>query len=378
MGTRVRVLVCSALTVEVDGVAVRGRDLGSRKARTLLALLAAERGRLVPVDRIVDVLWPDGPPADPAANVSTLVSRSRRLLGDALTTAPGRAHGLVDGNWSVDLDEASALLDDAAGRRRSGEHGLAAAGSRRALDLLGAPPALVDEADADWVRAVRGEADALRARARHLLAASLTATDPPAAVAGRGRGGRGRPVRRARGPGPDARPGGRRTDGGRPRDVRRAGPAPAWGPRHRPGRRDGRRAPRPAAGDAAGGRDRAGPRGVPTRPWSVGRGTSPPSSGPGGTRATGRAGWSSSRARPGSARPASWTRSPTWPRPRAAWCSGPAATRPSGRCSSSPTSTPCDRPCSTPPPRRQPRWCAATRTPGACCSPTSERSSGPA
>ena len=65
MGTRVRVLVCSALTVEVDGVAVRGRDLGSRKARTLLALLAAERGRLVPVDRIVDVLWPDGPPADP-------------------------------------------------------------------------------------------------------------------------------------------------------------------------------------------------------------------------------------------------------------------------------------------------------------------------
>ena len=79
----------------------------------------------------------------------------------------------------MDLDEAAALLDDAAGRRRSGEHGLAAAGSRRALDLLGAPPALLDEADADWVRAVRAEADALRARARHLLAASLTDTDPP-------------------------------------------------------------------------------------------------------------------------------------------------------------------------------------------------------
>ena len=318
MGTRVRVLVCSALTVEVDGVAVRGRDLGSRKARTLLALLAAERGRLVPVDRIVDVLWPDGPPADPAANVSTLVSRSRRLLGDALTTAPGRAHGLVDGDWSVDLDEASALLDDAAGRRRSGEHGLAAAGSRRALDLLGAPPALLDEADADWVRAVRGEADALRARARHLLAASLTSTDPPGGGAGRGRGGRDRPVRRARGPGPDARPGGRRTDGGRPRDVRRAGPAPASGtsaPTRTPRRP-------PCTSTCCGRRRRRTRPGRPARrpdpPWSVARGTSPPSSGPGGTRATGRAGWSSSRARPGSARPASWTRSPTWPRPRAA------------------------------------------------------------
>ncbi len=183
MATRVRVLLCSAICVEVDGVALRGRDLGSRKARTLLALLTAERGRLVPVDTIVDVLWPDGPPADPAANVSTLVSRTRRLLGGALTSAPGRAHGLVDGDWSTDLDEAAALLDDAAGRRGAGEHGLAAAGSRRALDLLGTQPALVDEADADWVRGVRAEADTHRARARHLLAASLTALEPAAAVA---------------------------------------------------------------------------------------------------------------------------------------------------------------------------------------------------
>jgi hypothetical protein len=43
-----------------------------------------------------------------AANVSTLVSRSRLLLGDALVAAPGRAYGLLDGGpWSVDLDEAS-------------------------------------------------------------------------------------------------------------------------------------------------------------------------------------------------------------------------------------------------------------------------------
>ena len=249
-------------------MAVRGRDLGSRKARTLLALLAAERGRLVPVDRIVDVLWPDGPPADPAANVSTLVSRTRRLLGDALTTraGPGPRAGrrrLVGGPRRGGR---------AARRRRRSPPLRGARAGRRGLAACSGPARGPAGAAGRGGRrlgpgACAAEADALRARARHLLAASLTATDPPAAVAGRGRGGRGRPVRRARGPGPDARPGRRRTDGGRPRDVRRPGPAPAPGPRHRPGHRDGRPAPRPAAGDARR-RTRTAPArdGVPTDP----------------------------------------------------------------------------------------------------------------
>jgi DNA-binding SARP family transcriptional activator len=178
-----RIRLASAIAVDAPAGTLRGRDLGSRKARTLLALLAAERGRLVPVDRIVDVLWPDGPPTDPAANVSTLVSRTRRLLGDALTSAPGRAYGLVpSGTWTVDLDESAALLDEAADRVAAGEHGLASAGARRALELLGTTQALLDEDDAEWVRSVRREADALRARARHVLVAALSVLEPTTAV----------------------------------------------------------------------------------------------------------------------------------------------------------------------------------------------------
>ncbi len=63
----------------MDGVAER--DLGSRKGRTLLKLLALARGPPVAVDRAVEVLWGEGPPARPAEQVGVLVSRLRRAFG---------------------------------------------------------------------------------------------------------------------------------------------------------------------------------------------------------------------------------------------------------------------------------------------------------
>ena len=179
-----RIRLASALAVDVPGGGtLTGQALGSRKARTLLALLVAERGGPVSLDRIVETLWPDDPPADPGANVATLVSRTRRLLGPGVLAATGRAYGLAeDGLWRVDLDEAAGLCAEAAARAAAGQHLLAAAGARAALELLGAGPALLDEADADWVQAVRREADTLRRRARHVLAESLSVLDPTEAV----------------------------------------------------------------------------------------------------------------------------------------------------------------------------------------------------
>ncbi len=207
MASTTRIRLCSVLTVESAGRTLTGRELGSRKARTLLGLLASQRGGLVSVDVIAEVLWPSDAPADPAANVATLVSRTRRLLGAEVLTGNRAAYGLVAGSCTVDLDEAAALTQEATGRLAAGESALAAAASRRALVLLGSSPALPDEPDEDWVLRVRAEADELRRAARHVLAQAVTSTDPGEAAGGR-RGGRGRgPVRRTRGPGPDARPG---------------------------------------------------------------------------------------------------------------------------------------------------------------------------
>lgn len=180
----VRVRLASALAVDVSGQTLTGRELGSRKARTLLALLAAERGALVPLDRIVDALWPDQPPADPSANVATLVSRTRRLIGTDLIAAGVRSYGLAErGAWTVDLDEADRLVAEATARAGAADEPLlAGAAARAALALLGAQPALLDEPESDWVLAVRREAEVVRRRARHVLAEAMTRIEPAEAV----------------------------------------------------------------------------------------------------------------------------------------------------------------------------------------------------
>ncbi len=137
------------------------------------------------LDRIVEVLWPAGAPRDPAANVATLVSRARRTVGEVIV-AQGRSYALDPRRCSVDLDEAEALATEGERRSAAGESALAGTALRRALELLGHPPALPDEPEQDWVDRVRREADALRRRVRHALAEVGThlRPDEAAAVAG--------------------------------------------------------------------------------------------------------------------------------------------------------------------------------------------------
>lgn len=74
-------------------------DLGGPKQRAVLASLLLRAGAVVPVERIIDDLWPDDPPARAAATVQVFVSNLRRALepdrsrGEAatllVTAAPG-------------------------------------------------------------------------------------------------------------------------------------------------------------------------------------------------------------------------------------------------------------------------------------------------
>ena len=172
------------------GVTLAGRDLapgevGSRKARTLLKLLAVERRGLLSADQIADVLWDAAgrPPAEPGQAVATLVSRLRAALG------PGVIRGGRDGyrlagepEVGVDLDAAARYCEHAELRLPAvAAAALAAAG--HAAELLAAGTALADEPYAAWADPARAELHALLRRVRLTAAqAALAAGDPDAAA----------------------------------------------------------------------------------------------------------------------------------------------------------------------------------------------------
>ncbi|WP_433472399.1 AfsR/SARP family transcriptional regulator [Spirillospora sp. CA-142024] len=64
---------------------VRGEpaDLGGRRARLVLAALLLEPDRPVPVHRLVDVVWPERPPASARTQVAIAVSGLRRAFREA-------------------------------------------------------------------------------------------------------------------------------------------------------------------------------------------------------------------------------------------------------------------------------------------------------
>jgi DNA-binding SARP family transcriptional activator len=182
--TGVLIRLAGCFEVERNGVPYRRGVIGG-KARTLLKLLAAERGGVVPADRVVEALWGDcGGPKRPVENVATLVSRLRGVLGAEAVLGGRRGYKLgVPPVVRVDLDEAAGLVREAEGRLVAGEASpvvVAAAG--RALELLRGGVVLEEEADSAWVAVAREEAAELVRRARHVAAAAgLRGADPAGA-----------------------------------------------------------------------------------------------------------------------------------------------------------------------------------------------------
>jgi DNA-binding SARP family transcriptional activator len=168
--------VCAVDTAN-DSWEVRGA--GSRKARTLLALLGARAGRAVVMDQVVDALWTGPSPRQPEANVATLVSRLRATFGRGIVAGGHGGYRLGDG-IRVDLHEAATLVAAAEGClvRGLSRHGLATA--EHAIELLDRGPALGEYLAEDWAAAARSLQESLLRRARHAAAESALRADAPA------------------------------------------------------------------------------------------------------------------------------------------------------------------------------------------------------
>jgi DNA-binding SARP family transcriptional activator len=177
MGRAVRIGVVGPLEVRVDGRVLQAKDVGSRKARTLLALLAVERPRPVSVDLVVDAVWPQAPPRRPVPDVATLVSRLRTTLGRDAVVGVRTAYRLGD-DVGVDLCDARDLVADAESRTAA-DPPAALDAARRAVRALDRGGVLLDLPLAVWAEPARTLQGVLWRRAHHVAAAAALRAGEP-------------------------------------------------------------------------------------------------------------------------------------------------------------------------------------------------------
>jgi DNA-binding SARP family transcriptional activator len=161
-----------------DGRPVPVAEWQSKKARDLLKILVARRGRLTPREVLMDLLWPAEDPSKLANRLSvalttvrTILDPERRFGLEHLVVADKTAVGLDLDHLSIDVEEflarvaeGSALRRD--GREREGLALLAEAEEHYAGDFLEEDPyedwavALREEARATYIAVVRTLANA--------------------------------------------------------------------------------------------------------------------------------------------------------------------------------------------------------------------------
>jgi len=155
-------------------IACRGRDVTGARLRDLLALLADEPRAGMSVNRLVEGLWPDDRPENPAKALQVVVSRARSRLGaDVIASTPtGYRLGLDES----EVDASAVLLAASASARcsRDGDHAGALGHAEAGLALWDAPPEPGDADDpVSVLRARRASTYRTLTRARALALARL-------------------------------------------------------------------------------------------------------------------------------------------------------------------------------------------------------------
>jgi DNA-binding SARP family transcriptional activator/DNA-binding beta-propeller fold protein YncE len=112
--------ILGSLAATVDGKSVK---LGGRGERALLAILLLDRGQTVPVERLVDGIWGEAPPASARHLIQVFVSRVRSAFGGPsviATRAPGYAVDL--GPHALDATSFERLLDEGRKAHAAGDY----------------------------------------------------------------------------------------------------------------------------------------------------------------------------------------------------------------------------------------------------------------
>lgn len=171
----IRALLLGPLEVRVDG---RLAALGAPKQRALCAALLLNPGTVVSVDRLIEVVWGQEPPASAVTKIQGYVSALRKALAETgvpnapevlATRAPG--YLLAGGTVGTDVAEFESLVAEAGQARMRRDPAAAAR-------LLGSALGL-------WRGSALADVDlgqALRAQAERLAELRLTAVEDKAAA----------------------------------------------------------------------------------------------------------------------------------------------------------------------------------------------------
>jgi len=162
-----------------------GRELGARlpgrQGRLLLAYLAVNRERACARRELIDVLWPESPPAAADTALSALLSKLRRELGEGALTGRSEVRLTLGGEVAVDVEQAAAAARRAEAALHAEDWSSATTAARAAL--VADPGAFLPDCDGPWLHAQRGMLEGLRVRALEVLAkASLGAGEPAEAA----------------------------------------------------------------------------------------------------------------------------------------------------------------------------------------------------
>ena len=149
-----RIQLCGRLKADVEGRHVTP-DLRGRQGRVLLAYLVLNRGRPVSRDELIAAIWPDAPPADPAAALRTQLSRLRSALGSKALAGRDAVELHLPSNTWIDVEAAERAIVAADSALKSADWKDAWAHAHIALNIAGRP--FLAGFEAPWVEDVRRE-----------------------------------------------------------------------------------------------------------------------------------------------------------------------------------------------------------------------------
>ncbi|MEU8390851.1 BTAD domain-containing putative transcriptional regulator [Micromonospora sp. NPDC048843] len=164
VGTGVRVRLLGPVEVVVAG---SPQAVNGVRRKAVLATLALHAGRVVSIDRLIDVVWGDQLPATAANTLQRHVSYLRGVLGEPLSIVARQPGYLLDtGPDSTDVQAAERLIELA---RRSTDRNEQVRHLTAAVALWRGPP-LADVAGSAWLEEQAEHLARLRLEAERSLA----------------------------------------------------------------------------------------------------------------------------------------------------------------------------------------------------------------